>query len=693
MKVVAIIQARMGSTRLPGKVMKEIELWPVLGWCVDAARYAPGVDEVWVATSTLEQDNVILEWCSSQDVPVWRGSETDVLDRFVGCAEASGADIILRLTGDCPFLDPQIIGAAVTLQKMTGADYVSNVSPRTYPDGLDVQVMTRRALLAAHAEATRPIDRDCVCTWIERNRSRFPAAALINPLPGMEKERWVLDTADDFRFSEAVARELANKGLGVSMLNILSILDANPEIRRINADGICNERFFDALREEPLYERSYQRSQETFARTKEIIPLAAQTFSKSYLQYPQPSPLFVSHGQGGLVWDVDGNEYVDLVSALLPNILGYRDADVDWAVRRQLDSGISFSLATELEAELAALLIRHIPCAEAVRFGKTGTDVTTAAVRLARAYTGRDKVLICGGYHGWADWSIDRDLGVPDAVKSRSSRIRFGDQNAATSAFGNQTVRMDYRQIQDGDLWAMEKRLKKDWYAAVIVEPEFDPDYLRHLRWLTEHYGALLIFDEIITGFRYDLGGAQKIYGVTPDLATFGKAMANGMPISAIVGRKDIMAKFAPPDNIFYSGTFFGETLSLAAAIATINKIERDGITDRLWRTGDELAGGIAALKLAHHIDTELTLYGAGPMKRIKFADDKIAALFRREMIATGTLIIASNNICAAHGAAEVARALKSYDHALGVIRDAIDKGDIDARLAGASIGPAVRQA
>src|SRR5258705_9002817 len=175
MKTVAIIQARIGSTRLPGKVLMPLSGHPVLEWCIRAARAAPGVDEVWIATSTLPADDVIVKWCEDHDIDCWRGSETDVLDRFIGCADAAQADVILRITADCPFIDPQVIGAVARLQRQTSAAYCSNVSPRTYPDGLDVEAFTREALACANGEADRQIDRECVTTWIARNRSRFPA--------------------------------------------------------------------------------------------------------------------------------------------------------------------------------------------------------------------------------------------------------------------------------------------------------------------------------------------------------------------------------------------------------------------------------------------------------------------------------------------------------------------------------------
>lgn len=669
-KIVAVIQARMGSTRLPGKVLMDLGGMPVLAWVIRACKAAPGVDEVWVATSTEPADDQIEDACHRFNVQCYRGSETDVLQRMYGCAIAAWATHVIRITGDCPLIDPQVIGGVVRLMKDTpGCHYASNVSPRTYPDGLDVQMMSISALVESQSKVTRPIDRDCVTTWIERNRSRFPAETLICPIPNMQNERWVLDTKEDYDFCRAVVDDWPWEKGPPSMLDILGILDASPMIRTLNERGVMNERYFDALAEEPIYARSYARSQEAFERAVKTIPLGAQTFSKSYLQYPQPSPLFLSHGDGALVWDIDGNEYVDVVSALLPVVLGYRDPDVDAAVRRQLNSGVSFSLATELEAELAETLCRIIPCAEAVRFGKTGTDVTSAAIRASRAFTGRDRVLICGGYHGWQDWSVERNIGVPEEVRALTWRLDLAQTE----------------ELAPGSGWF-------DQFAAIIIEPECGASLLRRLREIADRHGNVLIFDEIITGFRYHLGGAQTLYGVTPDLATFGKAMANGMPLSAVVGRKDIMAKFAPPDNIFYSGTFFGETLSLAASIATIKKMEQKNVVEKLRQTGMQLY--LAASEMVSSLElppSAIRFRGPASFQRILFGDDKIAALFRKEMISSGTLIVGSHNVSYAMGENEVWRILKSYEHTLPIIKEALEKGNIDQRLAGASVAPMVR--
>lgn len=633
MKTVAVCQARMGSTRLPGKVMKDLGGRPVLDWVVEAARQAPGVDEVIVATSILPQDDVIAEWAKRKGVAVFRGSETDVLSRYLGAAHQTNADVLVRLTGDCPFLDPKVIGEVIALRSMKNAAYATNTDPPTYPDGLDVEVFTRDALECANREAVRGTDRDCVTRFIVRNRHRFSAANLVCPLPDLVRERWVLDSPEDYEFCKAVAAKIPSDR-PASYLDILHVLTDRPDIREINSKYTRNERFYEALSDEEP-KRSYATSKICLEAAEQLIPLGAQTFSKSKLQFPEnAAPLFVTHGDGGYVFDVDGNDYVDLVGGLLPNILGYRDPDVDAAIRDQLNRGISFSLATPLEEELAEKLNYHIPSAEMVRFGKNGSDVTTAAVRLARHITGREEVLV-RGYHGWHSWTTENRNGVTCGEQDDSF---IGEKFSTIATVG---------------------------YAAVIVEPEFlIGEELKYLRDKCDKHGSILIFDEIISGFRCGMGGLQAVTGVTPDLSTFGKAMANGMPISALVGKEEYM-KHMP--EISYSGTFFGETLSIAAAIATIDKLAALDVPGYLNKIGAYLRGEINVLLTKHKVDG-IKLYGEVELNRIKFADKTIQSLFIQEMAKNGVLIIGSHNTCFVHKKPELDRIIKAWDKTLAAI-------------------------
>lgn len=230
MKTVAIIQARMGSTRLPGKVLMHLAGIPTLAWVARAAKATRGIDEVWIATSEKTADDAIADWALDRQIAVHRGSETDVLDRYVGAATASSAQIVVRLTADCPLLDPDIIAQTVELRARSGAAFASNVDPRTWPKGLDCEVVTTEALLAAAAEATESYDREHVMPFVRNNRGRFPAANLTAPLPGLAEERWTLDTAEDFAFLAAVAARLPHDRPS-SYLEVLAVLDREPQLR------------------------------------------------------------------------------------------------------------------------------------------------------------------------------------------------------------------------------------------------------------------------------------------------------------------------------------------------------------------------------------------------------------------------------------------------------------------------------
>jgi glutamate-1-semialdehyde aminotransferase/spore coat polysaccharide biosynthesis protein SpsF (cytidylyltransferase family) len=652
----------MGSTRLPGKVLAPLYYKPVLQWVYDAVKRADGINEIVIATSTLPQDDDIAKYCALNKINCFRGSEGDVLDRFYQCAIGYGADVILRLTCDCPFLDHHVITEVIRLRALKEADYASNIDPPTYPDGLDVECFTFAALSAAWKEATRPSDRDCVPQFISRNRHRFPAVNLTCPLPGLVKERWVLDTKEDYDFCIRLAPHL---GMGCqTYLDILRILDIFPELRDINKSGTRNERFYEAIHTEELPARRFDTSNRLLDRALERIPFGAQTFSKSHLQFPPGrAPLYVSHADGARIFDVDGNDYVDLVNAILPVVLGYRDPDVDEAIRRQLDCGISFSLATELEYELAEMLCHHIPCAEMVKFGKSGTDVTTAAVRVARAYTKRTGV-ITTGYHGWADWSMaatERNLGIPKALSYCAHQLPYGDRQAF----------QDYLGYEGDDI------------AAIIVEPEEDPGFLKWLRMMCDKHGIVLIFDEVITGFRWMMGGAQRYHNVTPDLATFGKAMANGMPLSAVAGKRHIMKKFAPPDNIFYSGTMFGETLSLAASIATIKKMERENVITHLWKVGAEIVTSVNHSIDKYAMEDVISFSGMHPRQKINIRGtaevtaNQIRTVFLQEMAQNGVLVINSNNVSFAMKEPEIKRICSAYDATLATISNALTEGSL----------------
>ncbi|MGB0680262.1 MAG: aspartate aminotransferase family protein, partial [Polyangiales bacterium] len=296
-------------------------------------------------------------------------------------------------------------------------------------------------------------------------------------------------------------------------------------------------------------------SQAWFARARQRIPCGTQMLAKGPQQHSfGVAPIFLARGRGARVWDVDGTCFVDLTMAMGPVSLGYGYPRIDQALNEQLKQGINFTLLHTSEVEVAELFHRLVPGAECVRYAKSGAEAASAAVRLARAHTGRDKVL-CAGYHGWHDWYIgctDRHRGVPQAVRQLTEKFPYGDLDALAAKL-------------------------TDEVACVIMEPVVfqapPPGYLEEVKALCHARGALLVFDEIWTGFRIALGGAQSHFGVTADLATFSKACANGMPISVLAGREEVM-RTLEADDVFFFSTFAGEALSLVATRETLLEMQ-----------------------------------------------------------------------------------------------------------------------
>jgi glutamate-1-semialdehyde 2,1-aminomutase len=413
----------------------------------------------------------------------------------------------------------------------------------------------------------------------------------------------------------------------------------------------------------------YRASEEYLARALEVIPLGSQTFSKSLTQYPYGvSPYFIKRGEAAHVWDIDGNEYVDFVCGLAAMMLGYNDPDVKKAVLRQLEDGATFSLPHPIECEVAEKIRDMAPCAEMVRFGKNGTDATSAAIRIARAHTGRDRVAICG-YHGWQDWYIattTRNLGVPQAVRDLSH----------TFAYNNLDSLNDLLKKHPGE------------FAAVIMEPMNvawpNPGYLESVKELAHKNGALFIFDEIVTGFRFAPGGAQELFGVTPDLATFGKGVANGHPLSIVAGKEEYMMTV---NDIFFSGTFGGETLSLAAASAVIDKIKREKVCDRLKAMGQSILDRLNPIIAKHGLEDAISLGGhpSWLIVTIKDSNDftsfQIKTLYLQEMFKRGILTVGTFNISFAHTGGDIEALARAWDETLAKIAEGLRAKALDRML------------
>lgn len=426
--------------------------------------------------------------------------------------------------------------------------------------------------------------------------------------------------------------------------------------------------------------RSLSESEGLLRRTEKVIPGCAQTFSKSPTSFVRGvAPAFLCDGQGAWVRDLDGNRYIDYIMGLGPVILGHADPVVTEAVREAIGHGVSYSLPHPLETEVAELLCEVIPCAEMVRFGKNGSDATAAAVRVARAFTRREKVACCG-YHGWQDWYIgttDRHRGVPGAVRALTLAFPYNDIEALERLFHGH----------------------RDEIACVIMEPvTFElpsPGYLENVKELCAANGTLLVFDEVVTGFRIALGGAQEYFGVIPDLACVGKAMANGFPLSALVGRADIMRLF---EEVFFSFTFGGETASLAACRATISELRRRNGIAQLRAAGTRLASGTRSMIARHGLTGTLGCCGLPAYSAIRFPDEShggviLRSLFQQELLKRDILTFGNHMLSLSHDDEIIDRTLAAYGETLEIIARAVRAGDAASRLEGQPLRLALRKA
>lgn len=404
-----------------------------------------------------------------------------------------------------------------------------------------------------------------------------------------------------------------------------------------------------------------ERSKQLWEKALKLIPCGTQTLSKAPSQFAEGVyPIYLDRGKGSHVWDVDGNEYIDFPLGLGAMILGYDYPSVKEAILKQLEKGSTFSLLNTAEIEFAELVNEVVPCAENVRFTKTGSEATSGAIRIARAYTGKKKIATCG-YHGWHDWYVGatpRHLGVPEEVRNLVLTFSYNDPASLEKLFAEHPNQI----------------------AAVIMEPVGlvppQNQFLEKVKEIAHKNQALLIFDEIVTGFRYALGGAQELYKVIPDLATMGKAVGNGMPLNLVCGKAEVMKTC---ENIFFSSTFGGETLSLVAGSAVIREMKSKNVISQLWKQGNKLLENFKSQTAKLQLKAELIGFGPRQFLNVFGEDGKpsqlLKAIFWQECIRRGVLFGNAQFISFSHSDADIEKTIQATNVALEYLKKAVDSG------------------
>jgi glutamate-1-semialdehyde aminotransferase len=405
-----------------------------------------------------------------------------------------------------------------------------------------------------------------------------------------------------------------------------------------------------------------KRSFELFEEAKHLIPGGVLGARKPSDFIEGEYPIFLEYGKGCRLTDVDGNQFIDFLCGYGPMILGYREEEVDEAVIRQIrDKGFCFTLSQRYQNQLAKKLSELVPCSEKSIFLKTGSDATTASIRIARAYTNRVKVMRCG-YHGWHDWCVEMKGGIPEKLYEDVYEFRYNHLD----------------QLED----LMARHGGET--AAIIVTPfghplhqkmeEPGPGFLKGVREIADRYGAVLVFDEIRTGFRLSMGGAQKRYGVTPDLAVLGKGMANGYAISVVTGKAEVMN--AAAERLFISSTFFPNSDGFVAALKTIEILERDNVLDAIWEKGERFLQKLRAIVQRHDAGAELT--GVAPMFFITFKKDEARTQkgrrhdFYTQLIRRGVFFAPYHHgyICHRHTEEDLDTAAGAIDEAMAFVKE-----------------------
>ena len=559
----------MKSTRLPGKVVQKLgEKHTVLGLGISRALRSKLASSVVVLTTTESVDDQIVFEAQKYGVKCYRGSEKDVLSRYFDAAEAFDADLIIRITSDCPFIDPALIDDAISRLQNEDSEYYCNQEPFLLPDGMDVDVFTRKILTRAHLEAISKYDREHVTPYIKGIAKKAAPAKFDQDLSNI---RLTVDEPEDL----LVAREiysLAKNPEAITYKEILNLLDNYPTLTNMNSHIKSNEG------------ASMNTGSKIYKRAKRVIPGGNMLLSKRPEMFLQEGwPSYYSRAKGCEIWDLDDNSYLDMsIMGIGTNTLGYAYSPVDEAVKKCVDSSNMSTLNCPEEVYLAEKLIDMHPWADSAKFARTGGEINAIAIRIARAASGRNEVAICG-YHGWHDWYLSANL---SGHANLNEHLLPGlNPIGVPVELAGLTHALKYNSFEDLQILDQNKNIGVLMMEVMrSVEPA--PGYLEAIREKCTKNNIVLIFDECTSGFRETYGGLHLKFGIMPDMATFGKALGNGFAITALIGRESIMSS---ANDTFISSTFWSERVGYVAALATLDEMSKLESWKKISITGTKM--------------------------------------------------------------------------------------------------------
>lgn len=664
MKIIALVQARMGSTRLPNKVIKPICGTPMIELLLTRLSRATEVDQIVVATSTDVRNQPLADIVRKLGYACEQGSENDVLDRYVQAARAHQADVVVRITGDCPLVDPDLVDECIRRFKTLGLDYLCNNYPPTFPDGLDIEVCTLEALEQAWRESDKPFDHEHVTPYL-REPGRFRTAT-VQHNQDLSALRWTVDEQADFAVIEQVFQHFHPR-TDFTWNEVLDLQRQQPEIFTINQHLIRNEG------------ATMGTGQKLWKRAKQIIPGGNMLLSKRAEMFlPDQWPAYFSKAKGCKVWDLDGNEYIDMsIMGIGTNILGYGHQEVDDAVRKTIDAGNMSTLNCPEEVYLAEKLIELHPWAHMARLARSGGEANAIAIRIARAASGKDKVAICG-YHGWHDWYLSANLG--DDKNLEGHLLPGLTPNGVPKNLRGSVFPFNYNNfyeletlVNTHDIGVIKMEVVRN------MEPE--DNFLHKVRKLATERGIVLVFDECTSGFRETFGGLHKKYGVEPDMAMFGKALGNGYAITAIIGKREVMEA---AQTTFISSTFWTERIGPTAALKTLEVMGRMKSWEQITQVGLDITAKWKAM--ANKYNLSISTNGLPSLTGFSFNSPNALpykTLIAQEMLAKGYLSATSVYVCTEHTPEIISNYFQALEPIFALIKECEEGKDVMSLLKG----------
>ncbi len=656
-KIVAIVQARMGSMRLPGKVMKPVNGTPLIGTLLHRLSQSQLIDEICLATSEDDVNQPLVEYIQSLGYTTYQGSENDVLDRFYQAATLTRADVVVRITGDCPLVDPEVVDKVVNTFLDDGVDIATNANPASFPDGLDTAVFSMKALSEAHSMAIDKHDREHVTSYLYTS-GNYRRAVYSNS-EDLSGHRWTVDEPEDFEVVKNVLEHLS-PDIDFSWKTVLELTKTHPQYFMANKHLTRNEG------------AKLGTGQKLWKRAKKLIPGGNMLLSKrSEMFLPDQWPSYFSKAKGCHVWDLDGNEYVDMsIMGIGTNTLGYGQEEVDATVMDVVKTGNMATFNCPEEVYLGEKLIEMHPWADMVRYTRSGGEANAVALRIARAASGKDKVAFCG-YHGWHDWYLSANI---DSDGLKGHLLAGLDAKGVPAALEGNAIPFTYN-----DFEALEKIVSGGEVGVIFMEVmrNIEPadNFLEKVRTLADEKGIVLIFDECSSGFRQTFGGLHLQYGVEPDMAMFGKTLGNGYAINAVIGKREIMEH---AQETFISSTFWTERIGPAAAIATLKVMEETKSWEQLVVIGNKISDIWTKLGQKHNL--KMRVFGLPAL--LKFAIEspdmlKYKTFITQEMLKKGFLAGNSVYACTEHSDEVLEAYTEAFDPVLATISQC-EHGELD---------------